>query len=257
MPREERRGQAWAHAARSEGESADKVPRPAAAEGDRARAAGGTTQDKEPGKGTGTGGARRGASRAPRRAATERMELGKAPSASVGAAKGMDTSTGRIRAQAGQTRAQVTGGKTRGADRGTKARRRGRDPRAKATAPWALGDRRDGAWEPWGGGAERRERDGGRDAPTAGRAAGAVHPPRHPTNAGAPHPQPPPPPPRPPLQHPPRRRRPHPPPTPPTPAPAGPPPRQGRSRRGWPLTRRQGGGTRRRRSGRRGRRGGR
>ena len=40
-----------------------------------------------------------------------------------------------------------------------------------------------------GGRAERREGGGGRGAPAAGRAAGAVHPPRHPTNAGAPHPQ--------------------------------------------------------------------
>ena len=106
-----------------------------------------------------------------------------------------------------------------------------------------------------GGGAERREGRGGRGAPTAGRAAGAVHPPRHPTNAGALHP-PPPPPPRPPLQHQPRRRRPHPPPTPPDPSTSQPPPpRRERSRHGWPLPQRRGGGARRRRRRHRGRRG--
>ena len=65
-----------------------------------------------------------------------------------------------------------------------------------------------------------------------------MHPPRHPTDAGAPH-SPPPPPPPPPLQHRPRRRRAHPPPAPTTPAPVSPPPRRERSRRGWP---RRGGG---------------
>ena len=70
--------------------------------------------------------------------------------------------------------------------------------------------------------AGRREGERGRGAPAAGEAAGEVHPPRHPTDAGAPHP-PPPPPPGPPLQHPPRRRRTRPPPTPTTPAPASPP----------------------------------
>ena len=45
------------------------------------------------------------------------MEWSEARSASVGAAKGMDTGTGRIRSPAGQARAQVTGGRTRSADR--------------------------------------------------------------------------------------------------------------------------------------------
>ena len=53
------------------------------------------------------------------------------------------------------------------------------------------------------GRAGQREGGGERGAPAAGRAAGEVHPPRHPTDAGAPHPPPPPPPPPPPLQHPP------------------------------------------------------
>ena len=109
MPRDKRKGQAWAHAARSEGESTGRVPRRAAVEGDRARAADGTTRDKEPGKGKGTGGTRRGASRAPKRAAMERLEWSEARSARVGAAKGMDTGTGRIRAPAVQARVQVTG----------------------------------------------------------------------------------------------------------------------------------------------------
>ena len=133
VPRDKSRGQAWAHAARSEGGSADKVPRPAAAEGDRAWAAGGTTQDKELGKGTGTRRARRGASRAPKRAATERMELGEARSASVGAAKGMDTSTERIRAPAagqgtgdrGQDPQRGQGDKGLGAGKGPEGKGKG------------------------------------------------------------------------------------------------------------------------------------
>ena len=157
MPRDKRRGQAWAHAARSEGESADKVPRPAAAEGDRARAAGGTKQDKKPGKGTGTRRAPRGASRTPRRAATERMEWGEARSVSVGASKGMESSTGGMRAPAGQARAQVTGGRTRSAERGTKAQGRGRDPKGKGKGAsgtdWTGHGSRGGEGRGTGGGA--------------------------------------------------------------------------------------------------------
>ena len=156
-------------------------------------------EDKERGKGKGTGRTRRGASRAPRWAATERMVWSGARSASVGAAKGMGMGMGRIRAPAVQARAQVTGGGTRDADRGTQAwgpegtqgkglQRHG----PPGTDRTGRGCHR--------GRAERREGDGGRGAPTAGPAAGAVHPPQHPKNAGAPHP-PPPPPPRPPLQH--------------------------------------------------------
>ena len=74
MPRDTRRGRARAHEARSEGENAGKAPRPAAAEGDRARAADGATLGRRPGMGQGTGRTRRGASKAPVRAATERME---------------------------------------------------------------------------------------------------------------------------------------------------------------------------------------
>ena len=62
-----------------------------------------------------------------------------------------------------------------------------------------------------GGRAGQREGGGGRGAPAAGRAAGEVHPPRQPTDAGARHPTKHPPPP-PALQHRPRRRRAHPPP---------------------------------------------
>ena len=51
------------------------------------------------------------------------------------------------------------------------------------------------------GRAGRREGGGEWGAPAAGRAAGEVHPPRHPTDAGAPHRPPPPPPPPPLLQH--------------------------------------------------------
>ena len=187
VPRDKCRGQEWAHAARSEDESADKVPRPAAAEGDRARAADGMTRDKELGKSKGTGRTRRSASRAPRKAAGKRMEWSEARSASVGAAKGIDTGTRRIRAPAGQANAQVTWGRTCSTDRGTKALGRGRDPRARARAPWALWDRQDGARE-LRGRVERRDGDGGWGAPTVGRAADALHPCRHPTNVGAPHP---------------------------------------------------------------------
>ena len=48
---------------------------------------------REPGKGQGTGRARKGVSRAPRRAATERMERSEERWKSVGAAKGMGTGT--------------------------------------------------------------------------------------------------------------------------------------------------------------------
>ena len=54
VPSDKRRGQAWVHAARSEGERAAKVPRPAAAEGDRARAADGRRGTRSPEKGKGT-----------------------------------------------------------------------------------------------------------------------------------------------------------------------------------------------------------
>ena len=161
MPKDKRRGQAWAHAARSEGEGVGQAPRPAAAERDGARAADGTTRDKGQGKGKGTGRTRRGASRAPRRAATERMEWSGARLASVGAAKGMGRGTGRIRALAVRARAQLTVGGTHGVDRETKAWGPGRDPRARARAPWAPGDRQDGAREPWGGGGAQ---GGGRGA---------------------------------------------------------------------------------------------
>ena len=122
-----------------------------------------------------------------------------------------------------------TGGKRRGGREGTQGQGQGRRG--------LPGTDRTGHGRP-GGRAERREGDGGRGAPAARRAAGAVHPPRHPTNDGPPHP-PPPPSPRPPLQHRPKRRRTHPPPTPTTPAPASPPSRRGRCRHRGP---RQGGG---------------
>ena len=186
-------------AGRSEGGSAGKVPRLAAVEGDRGRAADVTMRDKEHGQGKGTEKTRRGASRAPRRAATGRMEWSGALSASVGAAKGTDTGTGRILEPGVQARAQVTEGGTHGADRGTKAWGPGRDPRTRARALWAPGTGTTGHGSHRGR-AERRESGRRQGAPKAGRAAGAVHPPRHPTIAGAPHP-PPTPPPRPPLQH--------------------------------------------------------
>ena len=89
VPKDKRRGQPWAHAARSEGDGVGKAPRPAAAEGDRVLAADATTRDTEEGKGKGTGRTHTGASRAPRRAATEHMEWSGVRSANVGAAKGM------------------------------------------------------------------------------------------------------------------------------------------------------------------------
>ena len=219
MPSGTLRGRARAHAARSKGANTGEAPRPAAAEGDRARAVDGVTRGREPGRGQGTGRARRGAGRAPRRAATERMERSEGQWASVSAARGMGTGTGRARAPAVQDRARVTEGGTHGKDRGTESWGPERDPRARARPPWAPGGGH-------GGRAERVEGGGEQGAPAAGTAAGAVHPPRHPRNAGAPHP-PPPPPPRPPRQHRPRRRRTHPPPTPTTPAPASPPRAEG------------------------------
>ena len=100
VPRDTRRGRARAHTARSKCARAGEAPRPAASEGDRARAADGATRGKEPGRGQGTGGARRGVGRAQRRAATERMERSEERWARVGAAKGMGTGTGGARAPA-------------------------------------------------------------------------------------------------------------------------------------------------------------
>ena len=124
----------------------------------------GTTRDMDQGKGKGTGRTCKGASRAPRWAATERMEWSGARSANVGAAKGMDTGTGRIRVLAVQARAQVTVGRIHGVDRETKAWGPGRGPRARARGTWAPGDRQDGSREPRGeGGAKGRAT--GRGAP--------------------------------------------------------------------------------------------
>ena len=86
MPRGTRRERARAHAARSKGANTDGAPRPAAAEGDRARAADGATQGREPGRSQNTGRARRGAGRAPRC-----MERSEGRWASASAAKGKGT----------------------------------------------------------------------------------------------------------------------------------------------------------------------
>ena len=91
VPRCTRRERARAHAARSKGANKDGAPRPAAAEGDRARAADGVTQGREPGGGQGTGRARRGAGRAPR--CMERSEVGER-GRSQGQGHGHETGTG-------------------------------------------------------------------------------------------------------------------------------------------------------------------
>ena len=83
----------------------------------------------------------------------------------MGAAKGMGTGTGRIRALAVQARAEVTVGGTHSADRVTKAWGPERDPRARARAPWAPGDRQDGAREPLGEGGAMGGGRGGRAPP--------------------------------------------------------------------------------------------
>ena len=138
VPRGTRRERARAHAARSKGANTDGAPRPAAAEGDRARAADGATQGREPGRGQGTGRARRGAGRAPRC-----MEWSEGPWASR------------------QARAWVTGGGTHGTGRATEAWGLEGGSRARASAPGAPRDRRDGAWEPEG---ERGSKEGRRGA---------------------------------------------------------------------------------------------
>ena len=88
--------------------------------------------------------------------ALERREWSGARSASVGAAKGMGMGRGRIRAPAVQAMAQVTGGGTHDADRGTKAWGPERDPGARTRAPWAPRPRQDEAREPRGGGGAKR-----------------------------------------------------------------------------------------------------
>ena len=159
MPRGMRREWASAHAARSKGVNTDGAPRPAAAEGDRAQAADGATQGREPERGQGTGRAHRGAGRA-----SGCMERSEGRWASAGAAKSKGTGTGRARAPAVQDRAWVTGGGTHGTGRGTEAWGLEGGQRARARAPRAPRDRQDRAWEPRGG---RRvgEREAGGGAP--------------------------------------------------------------------------------------------
>ena len=223
MPKGKRRGQGWVHAARSEGEGVGKAPKPAVAERGRTRAAGGTTRDTERGKGKGTGRTRRDASRAPRRAATERMERSVVRSTNGGAARDTSPGTGKIQALEVRTRAQVTEDGTHdvGGGKNVKGDRKGTQGQAGEGRRTPPGTGRAGHGSNWER-AEQRARDGEWGIPAAGRPAGAVHCPRHPTNAGALD-QPPPPPPHQPLQHQPQRGGPHSPPTPSTPAPARPP----------------------------------
>ena len=147
MPRGTRRERARAHVARSKDANTDGAPRPAAAEGDRARAADSATQGREPGRGQGTGRARRGAGRVPRR-----MERREGRWASAGAAKGKGTGTGRARVPAVQARAWVTGGGTHGTGRGTEAWGPEGGLRARAGAPGAPRDRQDRGMGARGGG---------------------------------------------------------------------------------------------------------
>ena len=143
MPRGTRKERARAHAARSKAANTDGAPRPAAAEGDRARAADGTTPGRESGRGQDTGRARRGAGRAPRC---------------------MEQSEGRWASR--QANAWVTGGGTHSTGRGTEALGAGRGPKGKgkgATGPQRQAGRGMGA------------RGGGR---VEGRGAGGGPPPQ-------------------------------------------------------------------------------
>ena len=162
VPRGTRRGRAGAHTARSEGANADGALRPAAAGGDRARAADIATQGREPGRGQGTKRARRGASRAPRRAPTGRMERSEGRWASAGPANGMGTGTGRARAPAVQARAWVRGGETHGTrDRSVEAGKGTRGRGKGAVAPQGQAGRGMGAR----GGGRNRGRGPGGEAP--------------------------------------------------------------------------------------------
>ena len=182
VPRDTHRGRASVHTARSKGEGAGMVPRPAAAEGGRARAADSTMRGKEQGKDRSTGRTRRGASRAPRRAATKRMEWNGARSASVGTAEGMDTGTGRVRAPAVQARAQVTGGGDPRRGQGDKGVGAGKGPKGNgksAVGPQGQTGRGAGAK---GGGRSERRGTGSEAPPQPDVQPVRCIPPRHPTN---------------------------------------------------------------------------
>ena len=162
VPRGTHRGWARARAARSNGANTDGAPRPAAAEGDRARAADDATEDKErgrrPGHGKGAQGREQGAQASGHRAhGAERGTVGERRR-SQGHGHGHGTGTG-----VGST-GQGVG--DRGTDRGTEAWGPATDPRARARAPWAPGDRQDGAWEPGAAGGTKGG-GGGRGAPAA------------------------------------------------------------------------------------------
>ena len=149
-PKDERRGQARAHAARSEGKGTGKAPRPAAAEGGRARAVDNETRDTAQGKRKGTGRTRARAavpehgrmyvSRAPKRAATAHMGRSRVRSADGETAKDIGKDAGRAWASAVRARMRDTENGTRSTGRKAKkqkcgAKGPGGNPRARGR--WA------------------------------------------------------------------------------------------------------------------------
>ena len=156
LPRDTRRERARAHAARGKGANTDGAPRPAAVEGDRAQAADSATQGREPGRGQGTGRARRGTGRAPRC-----MEWSEGRWVSAGAAKGKGTGTGRAPAPSVQARVWVTGGGTHGTGRRTEAWWPEGSPRARVGGHGPRGTGKTGHGSPGGEGGSK---GGGRRA---------------------------------------------------------------------------------------------
>ena len=148
-PKDERMGQARAHAARSECKGTGLAPRPAAAEGGRAQASDNETRDTAQGKGKGTGRTRARAtapedghknmSRAPRRAASGSTGRSGVRSADGDTAKDMDKDVGGAWVSAVRARTRVTEDRTRGTGRGAKGQEwpqarvwgPGGDPRAR------------------------------------------------------------------------------------------------------------------------------
>ena len=124
-------GQGAGHGSAEQGTGGDGKSAQGQAQGGRASAANTTTQDRAQGKGKGMGKTRtraavpgegrRDASRAPNRAATERMGRSGVRSANRGTLKDMGKDAGGIRAPAVRARQQVTEDGTRSVGRRAKA----------------------------------------------------------------------------------------------------------------------------------------
>ena len=130
-PKDGRRGQAWAHASRSEGKGTGKAPRPAAAERGQSTSSGrrdaghGAGKGQGHGRDRGAGGSSRGWMQGPEQGAkTGGHGAHGAEQSAVGersTAKDMGKDAGRIQAPAVRARTRVTEDGTRDVGRKAKA----------------------------------------------------------------------------------------------------------------------------------------